>query len=92
MDEHRVGLTPVIRRVWALKGHRPTIRVQHRYEWLYLFGFLSPSSENTHWLLLPTINVDVFTIALQHFATSVGAGKGKHRQFLMQGWVGEAAG
>jgi transposase len=70
MDEHRVGLKPVVRRVWALKGHRPIIRVQHRYEWLYLFGFLHPSSGNTHWLPLPTVNVDVFTIALQHFATS----------------------
>jgi hypothetical protein len=32
MDEHRVGLKPVIRRIWALKGHRPIIRMQQRYE------------------------------------------------------------
>ncbi len=28
MDEHRVGLKPIIRRFWARRGHRPVIRVQ----------------------------------------------------------------
>jgi Winged helix-turn helix len=32
MDEHRVGLKPIIRRVWARKGHRPLVRVHQRYE------------------------------------------------------------
>ncbi len=32
MDEHRVGLKPVIRRVWVRKGQRPLIRVHQRYE------------------------------------------------------------
>src|SRR5215472_5749145 len=44
MDEHRVGLKPVIRRVWAQKGHRPIIRVKPRYEWLYVYGFLRPET------------------------------------------------
>jgi hypothetical protein len=51
MDEHRVGLKPVIRRVWARKGQRPLIRVQQRYEWLYVYGFVHPESGDTHWLL-----------------------------------------
>lgn len=34
MDEHRLGLKPVLRRVWAKRGHRPVVRVYHRYEWL----------------------------------------------------------
>jgi len=74
MDEHRIGLKPVIRRVWMLKGHRPIIRVQHRYEWLYVYGFAHPESGDTHWLLLPSVNVEVFTIALEQFAQAVGAG------------------
>jgi DDE superfamily endonuclease len=73
MDEHRIGLKPVIRRVWMLKGHRPIIRVQHRYEWLYVYGFAHPESGDTHWLLLPSVNVEVFTIALEQFAQAVGA-------------------
>jgi len=74
MDEHRIGLKPVIRRVWALKGHRPVVRVQQRYEWLYVYGFARPESGDTHWLLLPSVNVEVFTIALEQFAQAVGAG------------------
>lgn len=33
-DEHRLGLLPLVRRVWALKGQRPTAHVRRRYEWL----------------------------------------------------------
>jgi transposase len=88
MDEHRVGLKPVMRRVWARKGHRPVIRVQQRYEWLYVYGFLHPESGKTHWLLLPTVNVDVFSIALAHFVVSVGAGSEKQIVLVLDraGW------
>jgi transposase len=81
MDEHRVGLKPVIRRVWARKGQRPLIRVQQRYEWLYVYGFVHPESGDTHWLLLPSVNVEVFTIALEQFAQAVDAGP--HRRILL---------
>ena len=33
MDEHRVGLPPILRRVWAPKGQRPGATVRPRYEW-----------------------------------------------------------
>jgi hypothetical protein len=29
-DEHRLGLKPITRRVWARKGQRPIARVNHR--------------------------------------------------------------
>jgi hypothetical protein len=31
-DEMRLGLKPVIRRVWAPKGKRPVAKVKRRYE------------------------------------------------------------
>ena len=34
MDEHRVGLQPILRRVWARKGERPQASVRPRYDWL----------------------------------------------------------
>jgi len=77
MDEHRIGLKPVLRRVWAQKGCRPIVRVQQRYEWLYVYGFADPASGRTEWLLLPMVNIDVFSIALAHFARAVSAGKSK---------------
>lgn len=33
-DEHRLGLLPVGRRVWAPKGQRPTAPVERHDEWL----------------------------------------------------------
>ena len=29
-DEHRIGLKPILRRVWVFNGQRPTVVVQHR--------------------------------------------------------------
>src|SRR3954470_15890006 len=31
-DEHRIGLKPIIRRVWAPKGQRPIALGHHRYK------------------------------------------------------------
>src|SRR3712207_9465725 len=71
----RLGLKPVIRRVWAPKGQRPVARVRRRYEWLYLYAFVRPSTGEVRWLILPTVNVEVFSLALSQFAKEVGASK-----------------
>jgi hypothetical protein len=36
-DQHRVGLKPILRRVWVRKGSRPRVSVHQRYQWLYLY-------------------------------------------------------
>ena len=43
-DEHRLGLKPILRRVWAPIGQRPIASVYPRYEWLYLYGFVHPAA------------------------------------------------
>jgi hypothetical protein len=78
MDEHRLGLKPVVRRVGARKGQRPVGRVYHRYQWLYVYCFVQPTTGQSCWLLLPTVTAQVFTLALAHFAKEVGAGAQKH--------------
>jgi hypothetical protein len=35
-DEHRLGLKPIIRKVWSPIGQRPMVKVHQRYEWTYL--------------------------------------------------------
>ena len=76
------------RKVWALKGERPTIEVHHRYEWLYLYSFVRPATGEVHWLILPTVNAEVFSMALSHFAEQVGAGKDKRVLLVLDkaGW------
>ena len=76
-DEARLGLKPVIRRVWAPVGKRPVARFKRGYKWSYLYGFVRPESGEVYWLILPTVNVELFSMALNEFAKAVGASEEK---------------
>jgi hypothetical protein len=47
-DEHRIGLKPIIKKVWSKIWIRPIALVQHRYEWLYVYGFVNPKQEKLY--------------------------------------------
>jgi hypothetical protein len=72
-DEARLGLKPVVRRVWAPVGKRAIARFNRDYKWTYLYGFVCPQSGEVYWLILPTVNVELFSMAVQEFAKEVGA-------------------
>lgn len=80
-DEHRIGLAPITRRIWAPKGSRPVRCVEMRYDWCYLYGFVHPTSGRTHFLRLPHVNAASFTQALADFAQHVAAGD--HKPILL---------
>ena len=84
-DEARLGLIPIVRRVWALRGHRPQALGRRRYQWLYLYGFVRPSTGEVQWLILPEVNTVVFQIALDHFARAIGAGPAKRVLLVLDG-------
>jgi hypothetical protein len=87
-DEHRLGLLPVVRRVWAPKGQRPIAHLRRRYEWLYVYGFVRPSTGASWWCLLPTVNTRAFTLALATFARDEGI-NATHRAVVLidqAGW------
>ena len=67
-DEARLGLKPLIRRVWAPVGRRPRARAKRGYEWSYLYGFVRPTTGEVWWLILPTVNKELFSMALGEFA------------------------
>ena len=71
-DEHRLGLLPVRRRVWAPKGQRPTAQVARHDEWLYVYGFVRPATGQSWWCLLPTVSTAAFALALATFARDEG--------------------
>ena len=87
-DEMRLGLKPLIRRVWAPKGKRPAAKTKRRYEWLYVYGFVHPKTGELYWLILPKVNVEVFSMALKHFAQEVGASKERRILLVLDqaGW------
>ncbi len=72
-DEHRIGLKPIMRKVWSPVGVRPVVEVEHRYEWTYLYAFCRPKTGESHWLILPRANWEVFSLALESFAKEIGA-------------------
>ena len=55
-DEARLGLKPIARRVWCLKGHRPRSNGQSKFESLYVFGFTHPATGRTRTLIQPKAN------------------------------------
>jgi transposase len=73
-DEHRAGLKPVLRRVWARRGQRPLARGHQRFQWLYVYGFVRPATGDVVWFLADAVNAAIFSEILAAFARDVGAG------------------
>lgn len=84
-DEARIGLIPVIRRVWTPKGKRPVAVGRRRYQWVYVYAFVHPSTGEAFWLILPTVNTEVMSLSLRLFAEEVGAGPGNHIVLVLDG-------
>lgn len=90
MDEHRIGLKPITRGVWAPIGQRPIALGHHRFEWLYVAGFVEPVTGRTVWNIAEAISKEMFELMLADFAKSVGAGPAKRivLQLDNAGWHG----
>ena len=67
-DEARLGLKPIARRVWSLRGQRPRSCGRTRYQWLYVYGFVRPKTGSTCAVLLPRVKAERMSEALAEFA------------------------
>jgi transposase len=87
-DEHRIGLKPILHKVWCVDGQRPLAPVQHRYEWRYLVGFVHPSSGRTIFHLATSVSIPLFEVELAAFARQVGASVTKQIVLVLDraGW------
>ncbi len=83
-------MKPITRGVWAPKGERPVALGHHRFEWLYVTGFVEPATGRTVWNISNAICKPMFEAILADFARSVGAGKKKRivLQLDNAGWHG----
>lgn len=88
MDEHRLGLLPVLRRVWTLVGEQPSAEVKHQYKWLWVYSFVHPESGETYWWLLPFVNTQLFNRVLADFAREFQLGSNKRVLLVLDqaGW------
>ncbi|RQH35589.1 IS630 family transposase [Okeania hirsuta] len=78
MDEHRLGLKPICRRVWAQLGSHAIANVNWKYQWLWLYGFVNPNNGETYYWILPKVNVELFNRVLEDFAREFQLGEDKH--------------
>lgn len=76
-DEHRIGLQPVVRRVWVEFGETPVAHVNWKREWLWLYAFVQPQTGETYWWLLPYVNTELFNRVLKDFAEHFNLGANK---------------
>jgi transposase len=83
-------LKPITRGVWAPKGERPVALGHHRFEWLYVTGFVEPATGRTVWNISNAICKELFEAILADFAKAAGAGKSKRiiLQLDNAGWHG----
>jgi len=71
LDEHRYGLLPVIRRVWARRGVRVHAPYATQYKWGYLHEALEVDGENSVELLFtPAIDQDIHALFLHQIAAT----------------------
>jgi transposase len=57
MDEARFGLHTELRRVWTLRGRRPVVTRQIKYQWDYLYGALSVVGGEAHFAHVPGVSL-----------------------------------
>ena len=88
MDEHRLGLKPIIRRVWAPKGARPRALGHHRFQWLYVTAFVQPTSGEVFWYIANGVSKPFFAQLLALFAREAGAGRERRIVLVLDnaGW------
>ncbi len=76
-DEHRIGLQPVMRLLWVVRGQQPVAQVNWKGEGLWLYGFVSPQSGETKAWILPCVRTDIFSAVLFDFANHFEIGSKK---------------
>jgi transposase len=71
LDEHRYGLLPVIRRVWAQRGVRVQAPYATRYQWGYLHEAMEvDGASRLELLFTPCIDQEVHALFLQQLAAT----------------------
>jgi hypothetical protein len=76
-DAQRIGVKPLLRRVWAPMGHRPVATVQQRFAGRSRVGCVHPASGRTVFHRATTGSIPVFDGELAEFVRQLGAGPAK---------------
>ena len=86
-DEGRFGLKGWFRRHWCTFGHRPPSIVDDRYEWVWDYVAITPTTGECCCLLLPHVD----TICLNHLPRSAAGGVAGGTDRGGARWIGESS-
>ena len=78
MHEHRIGLKPILRHVWAPTGEPHIASVSPGYDFLYLFAFVNPETGENHYWVTTSVDKVVYQHVMAAFSRAVGAGSDHH--------------
>jgi hypothetical protein len=67
-DESRFGLLTIRRRCLTARGVQPIGRVQHVFEWFYVYGAVEPTTGDRFFLELPCLNAEMVQLFVDRFA------------------------
>lgn len=76
-DEARLGLQPILRRMWSPKGKRPIAKQTRKYQWIYAYSFVHPLTGKSFWLTLPSVSTVLMNLALKEFSQYIDPQNGK---------------
>ena len=62
-----------------------TAQVNWRFQWLWLYGFVHPSTGDTYWWILPFVNSQLFERVLKDFAQHWKVGPKKRVVLVVDG-------
>ena len=70
MDEARFGLHTMLRKLWSLRGSRPVVTCQIKYEWDYLYGALEVTGGEAHFCQISGVNLEWDRSYLENLAAT----------------------
>lgn len=70
-DEGRMGLKPITRRHWAVRGQRPIAVQQRSYQWLHTYVFVQPRSGRSSFWLASHVDIPTMQAVLDAFVATV---------------------
>lgn len=87
-DEGRMGLKPISRRQWALRGQRPIAVQQRSYQWLHTYVFVQPRSGDSAFWLASCVDIPTMQAVLETFVATVNPDNTKLMVLLLDnaGW------
>jgi len=71
MDESRFGLLPIFRRKWSFRGSRPTQQIRLKYQWVYLFSVVEPTTGQIFSMIWNTVNIPVMQCFLNEYSKTL---------------------